>query len=101
MSQEPESESVVTCVYCGHAYPPGSPTHGAELLKQHIAECPQHPMANLKRKYDRIRKALEGFVGASTQEELEQLEMVVRQMPGCDQDKANALNAIHALMETI
>ncbi len=23
---------VLTCVYCGHAYPPGSPEHGAEVL---------------------------------------------------------------------
>jgi hypothetical protein len=47
-------ENIVTCVYCGHAYPAGTPTHGAEVLKAHIAECPQHPMAELKRKYESL-----------------------------------------------
>jgi hypothetical protein len=38
-------ERVLTCIYCGHAYPPGSPTHGAEVLTAHAATCEQHPLA--------------------------------------------------------
>ena len=34
----------LTCVYCGHAYPPGSPEHGAEVLTEHIKTCEKHPM---------------------------------------------------------
>lgn len=36
---------VVTCIYCGHAYPSGSPTHGAEALKTHTMACEKHPLS--------------------------------------------------------
>lgn len=38
----------LTCVYCGHAYPPGSPEHGAEVLTEHIKVCEKHPMRALE-----------------------------------------------------
>lgn len=38
------TECTLTCVYCGHAYPPGTPDHGAEVLTAHIAQCEKHPM---------------------------------------------------------
>ena len=37
-------QRVLTCVYCGQAYPPGSPTHGAEVLTEHIKVCAKHPL---------------------------------------------------------
>lgn len=45
---------VLTCVYCGHAYPPGSPEHGAEVLTEHIKACEKHPMRDLQQKADRL-----------------------------------------------
>jgi hypothetical protein len=50
---------VLTCVYCGHAYPPGSPEHGAEVLTEHIKVCEKHPMRELQQKADRLDQ-LEG-----------------------------------------
>ena len=41
-------ERVLTCVYCGHAYPPGSPSHGSEVLTEHIKTCPRHPMTAVR-----------------------------------------------------
>lgn len=38
-------DRVLTCIYCGHAYPPGSPTHGAAVLTEHAMTCPKHPLA--------------------------------------------------------
>lgn len=38
----------LTCVYCGHAYPPGTPDHGAETLAAHIRVCAKHPMRALE-----------------------------------------------------
>lgn len=38
------AERVLTCVYCGHAYPPGSPTHGSDTLTEHIKVCEKHPL---------------------------------------------------------
>ena len=49
-----EREAVVTCVYCGHAYPTGSPTHGAQLLKDHIAICEKHPMREVIAERDEL-----------------------------------------------
>lgn len=38
------TERVLTCVYCGEAYPPGSPTHGADVLTAHVKACSKHPL---------------------------------------------------------
>jgi hypothetical protein len=35
---------VVTCVYCGQEYPPGTPTSQADALTAHIKVCEKHPM---------------------------------------------------------
>ena len=37
-------DRTLTCVYCGLAYPPGTPTHGAPILTAHVVRCPKHPM---------------------------------------------------------
>lgn len=34
---------VLTCVYCGHKYPQGTPD-GDEVLTNHIKDCPRHPL---------------------------------------------------------
>lgn len=41
----------ITCVYCGHRYGPDDevPATMADVLKEHIAQCPEHPMSALKR----------------------------------------------------
>lgn len=87
--------NTLTCVYCGQPYPSGTPASGAEVkvLTDHIKQCEKHPMFKL-------RKALAELVGASTKEELEEMELVLRSTPGVEQDKIVALNAIHALFET-
>lgn len=38
------AERTLTCVYCGHAYPPGTPEHGADVLTEHVKRCEKHPM---------------------------------------------------------
>ena len=85
--------NILTCVYCGKAYPDGTPPHSSKVLTDHIKVCEKHPMRKL-------RKALADMVGASTKEELEEMELALRAMPGIEQDKIVALNAIHALLET-
>ena len=85
--------NILTCVYCGMAYPEGTPPHGSKVLTDHIKVCEKHPMRKL-------RKALSDLVGASTREELEAMELALRLAPGIEQDKIAAINAIHALLET-
>lgn len=40
----------INCVYCGHRYGPEDevPATMADVLKEHIEQCPKHPMSELK-----------------------------------------------------
>jgi hypothetical protein len=50
----------VNCVYCGHRYGPGetTPVSMADALKEHVQQCPQHPMSALKAERNRLRDAI-------------------------------------------
>lgn len=50
----------LNCVYCGHRYGPDSdvPVSMADALKEHIEECPKHPMSALKEELAQLRAAL-------------------------------------------
>ena len=48
----------------------------------------------------KLRKALIGLVGAEKTEELAQMEHAIRMLPAPDEDKANTINAIHAIRDT-
>lgn len=48
-------------------------------------------------KAHRVKKALQQIVGAATSEELNAMETAVRLAPAPEKDRADALNAIHAL----
>lgn len=94
------SESrVVTCAFCGEAYPDGTPTSGAEMLAQHIRECRKHPMRALEKKAARLRDALTRVVGASSRSELEEMTLGLYLMPDSD-DKKAAQFALEVLLET-
>lgn len=51
-------------------------------------------------KIAKLRGALIGLVGASSREELEAMEDVLRVMPAPAADKAAMIDAIHTLIET-
>lgn len=93
--------SVVTCVYCGHEYPEGTPTAKHDLLTAHIKVCEKHPMREAEARIERLRKALAGLIGAETKEELEAMEAAMRMMPGIEADKIAGINAIHALLSEV
>lgn len=48
----------LTCVYCGHAYPPGTPAHGSEVLTAHIEVCEKHPARKIREERDTLRAQL-------------------------------------------
>jgi len=93
--------NILTCVYCGTAYPEGTPTHGAQVLTDHIKVCVAHPLRKAETTITKLRSALAGLIGASTKEELEQMEAGIRITPAPEADKVAALNAVHALLETV
>lgn len=48
-------QRTLTCVYCGHAYPPGTPAHGSPVLTAHIAACEKHPLRIVTAERDDMR----------------------------------------------
>jgi hypothetical protein len=88
---------ILTCAYCGHEYPQDTPAHGDKVLTDHIAGCEKHPMRTVIEQRDKLRAALVGLIGLIGASELAAMELGVRSLPGCEEDKAVALNAIHAL----
>lgn len=45
-----QSGMYINCVYCGHRYGPQDkvPTSMADVLKEHVEQCPEHPMSKLR-----------------------------------------------------
>ena len=89
--------NVVTCVYCGHQYPDGTPAAKHELLTEHIKTCEKHPIREAEQKIEALRNALAGLIGANTKQELDAMELAIRSTPAPDSDKIAAINAIDAL----
>ena len=55
-----QSGMYINCVYCGHRYGPqeDTPVAMADVLKEHIEQCPEHPMSKLKKENERLKQAL-------------------------------------------
>lgn len=60
-----------------------------------------HEINELKIQIAMLRAALEGLVGADSEDELRQMEVAMRLLPAPDADKAVSINAIHALLATM
>ena len=47
----------INCVYCGKKYGPDDevPSTMADVLKEHVEQCPKHPMSALRREGDELR----------------------------------------------
>jgi len=43
-----ESTRTLTCVFCGHAYPPNTPASNHQMLAAHVLVCPSHPAAAIR-----------------------------------------------------
>ncbi|MBU1699638.1 MAG: hypothetical protein KJ970_13260 [Candidatus Eisenbacteria bacterium] len=48
----------INCVYCGHRYGPNTdvPASMADVLKEHIEQCPDHPMSALKNRISELEQ---------------------------------------------
>ena len=92
---------ILTCVYCGHAYPQDTPAHGSQVLTDHIRVCEKHPMRKAEADIAMLRAALVGLIGVDGEDELRQMEATMRLLPAPDADKAVSINAIHALLATV
>lgn len=55
-----QSGMYVNCVYCGHRYGPEgeTPVSMAEVLKEHIENCPNHPVSELKQQIKELTRII-------------------------------------------
>jgi hypothetical protein len=57
---EDSKKHVLTCAFCGHEYPPGTPPTQHEALTAHVKVCEKHPLAaelaRLREKAEAIEK---------------------------------------------
>lgn len=92
-----KSGQVLTCVYCGHQYPDGTPAAKHALLNEHIKVCKEHPLREAEHTIAKLQAALEGFIGTRDPEELDAMEAIMRTSVAPASDKAAAIDAIDAL----
>jgi hypothetical protein len=64
--QDLQAGMFINCVYCGHMYGPDDevPASMADVLKEHVEQCPEHPMSALKRSHDALVAEKEKLVEA-------------------------------------
>lgn len=65
-----QSGCYVNCVYCGHRYGPDdgeTPLSMADVLREHVERCPEHPLAQLRVQVENALMHLvgDGDVGAA------------------------------------
>jgi len=48
----------INCVYCGHRYGPDDkvPASMADVLKEHIEQCPKHPLFEANQEIERLKE---------------------------------------------
>jgi hypothetical protein len=56
----PPELKVVTCVFCGHMYPDGTPLAGAQVLIDHIKVCEKHPLRAAEKQLEKAEAESEG-----------------------------------------
>ena len=94
------ARNVLTCVFCGHAYPEGLPPHGAQELYDHIKICKKHPMRQLEIDSRKLRRALVGVVGADSDDDLTAVLSLMERL-NYDRDTIHVTHtAAKALRET-
>ena len=77
----------INCVYCGHRYGPDSevPAAMADVLKEHIEQCPKHPMSKLKAENERLREALHDIAGGHTSQYVDAPDVMTAESPAAFQ----------------
>jgi hypothetical protein len=56
-----DDPQVLTCAYCGQAYPPRTPASQHEALTAHIKVCAKHPMRQLEQQLTDLKVAMRDY----------------------------------------
>ena len=85
MALDDDSDRILTCAYCGQAYPPGTPASGVPALTAHIKTCAKHPMRELEEKIDELEHRLETepVRGAEAEELRKGIEKLIEAPADC------------------
>jgi len=51
----------LTCVYCGMAYPEGTPPFGSKILTDHIRVCEKHPLREAELTILKLKKVIKNL----------------------------------------
>ncbi len=85
-----QSGMYINCVYCGHRYGPNDevPATMADVLKEHIEVCPEHPMSRLKQRWEEaIRRARYVYEGEHTPNEV--IDYLLAEVAAIEIEKAD------------
>ena len=85
------SDRIVTCVYCGHEYPDGTPTSQDEKLTEHIKVCKKHPMRELEQQLAAANaRVAELEKDNARQKRLATISRLCKNVQACRAEKAEA-----------
>lgn len=117
-----QSGMYISCVYCGHRYGPreDTPVAMADVLKEHIEQCPEHPLSHAKAEHATLREAygqqqttiteLRATVEAvdrrhrevrdAIAEERNQLRKIIKKLPAWADRCIDIANQLHGISHT-
>ena len=75
-----QSGMYINCVYCGHRYGPDDkvPASMADALKEHVENCPEHPMSKLKKELEEAKQKIAEIQGNPSKPEFLEVAAAVR-----------------------
>jgi hypothetical protein len=73
---------VLTCVFCGHRYPPGTPPSNHAALVAHIKVCAKHPLFEVIQVLTELHDAVEQNSGYTCNTRLTRALQHARQLVG-------------------
>lgn len=91
--------NVLTCVYCGHEYPDGTPSAKHKLLTDHIRVCEKHPLRSAEEQIKKLVRALSALMGVTSKNDIVNMTIGIMSTPAPDEDKRAALEALDVLKD--
>ncbi len=89
------AERVLTCAFCGEAYPPGTPESNDAALTAHVRVCAKHPMREVEAELARLRGAAAAVVlSCEPAEPIEAMAALLPASPGTKAPKRHACGCV-------
>ena len=78
------SNMYVNCVYCGYRYGPSDrvPTSMAQVLREHVEECPKHPMSQMKQALEKALPMVKLYAATSGNKSDADVQIIIERALG-------------------